>query len=91
MEINQSAIHGEPQTGYEGPEKGPFECANCEYFRKSDNSCGQKDMMAHSKRAKLKDGRVKVEPKGCCEFVSRIGQKSLRKIGRNWLRSGNAK
>lgn len=73
IQINTSAVKGEPGTGYEGPDgKGDFECGNCEYFDSDSVSCGQKDMMKLSKRPKLKDGRVVVHPDGCCEYVSRM-------------------
>lgn len=73
--VRQSAIKGEPGTGYESPEgKGPFECGNCEYFDVSDSGCDQKDMKAKSKRKRLPDGRVLVEEEGCCEYVDRVGR-----------------
>jgi hypothetical protein len=82
VEIEQSAVLGEPGTGYEDPEgKGPFACSNCEYFK--DNSCGQKIMMAKSKRPKLPNGRVKVNAAGCCEYVHRIGRSISSK---KWLK-----
>ena len=68
VQINSEAVHGEPGTGYEGPEDGPFSCSTCEYFRSSDNSCGQKDFMEKSKRSKISEGRVKVDAKGCCIY-----------------------
>lgn len=70
--LNVSAIKGERGTGYEKfDNKGPFECGNCEYFRASDNSCGQKDMMKFSKQPRLRSGRVVVEERACCEYVER--------------------
>lgn len=75
--INQFAIKGEEGTGYESENgKGRFNCDNCEYFNANTNSCGQKDMMKKSKRPKLPSGRVKVDPKGCCEYVERIGKRA---------------
>jgi len=71
--INQAAIKGEKDTGYEGPEGGAFRCSNCEYFDAVNDSCGQKDMMEKSKRPKLPSGRVEVEPGGCCEYIDRKG------------------
>lgn len=68
VQINSASIHGEPGTGYEGPEDGPFSCSTCEYFQEKDSSCGQKDFMKKSKREKTADGRVKVDPKGCCIY-----------------------
>jgi hypothetical protein len=73
--INVAAIHGEPGTGYENGDLGEFECANCEYFDEKQSACGQKDMMKNSKQPRLKDGRVKVDPEGCCEYVERVGRK----------------
>ncbi len=72
--VRQSAIKGEAGTGYEGPERGPFECGNCEYFKVADSGCDQKDMKARSKRKRLLDGRVLVEKEGCCEFIDRVGR-----------------
>lgn len=67
--IDQSQIHGEADTGYEGPQNGPFQCSNCEYF--SAGSCGQKIMMEKSKLPRVDGGRVQVSPKGCCEYIER--------------------
>lgn len=72
--VNQGSIGGEPGTGYEGPEGGEFECENCTHFDESTVSCGQKDMMAKSKRPRIPNGRVVVHPEGCCEYVDRIGK-----------------
>ncbi len=73
VHINQFAIKGEPGTGFEERgNKGPFECGNCEYFK--SNSCGQKDMMAKSKRTKLPNGRIKVGTDDCCEYIQRVGK-----------------
>ncbi len=73
-EINQSSIKGEPGTGYEGPDGGEFECKNCTHFDEETVSCGQKDMMAKSKRPRIENGRVVVHPEGCCEYVDRKGE-----------------
>jgi len=69
--ITQSSVFGEDGTGYEGPDGGDFACWNCEYFDQDTVSCGQKEMMAKSKRPKIESGRVVVHPEGCCEYVSR--------------------
>lgn len=75
VQINSANVKGEPGTGYESPNgKGPFECANCEYYRPSNSSCGQEDMLKLSKQPKTPDGRVTVDPKGCCEYVERLGK-----------------
>jgi hypothetical protein len=76
IQIDAASVKGEPGTGYEpAGDLGEFECENCEYFRASDSSCGQKTMMKVSKQPKLKNGRVKVDPEGCCEYVERVGRK----------------
>ena len=67
--IDQSQVHGEVGTGYEGPQNGPFACHNCQYFKAG--SCGQKIMMEKSKLPRVDGGRVKVDPKGCCEYIDR--------------------
>ena len=73
VHINQFAIKGEAGTGFEERgNKGPFECGNCEYFK--DGSCGQKDMMAKSKRPKTANGRIKVDADDCCEYIERVGK-----------------
>ena len=75
--VTSAAIKGEPGTGYEAEAgHGPFACHNCEYFRVSDHSCGQKDMMAKSKLPRTKDERPIVDPKGCCEYVDRLGEET---------------
>ena len=66
-------VKGEPRTGYESSDsKGPFECANCEYS--SDGTCRQPVMVKYSKQPRTKDGLVKIDPHGCCEYVDRIGK-----------------
>jgi hypothetical protein len=75
VHINQFAIKGQKGTGYEDPgTKGEFSCRNCEYFRASNSSCGQRDMKEKSTNPKTSDGRVKVDPLGCCEYVEREGK-----------------
>lgn len=78
--INAAAIKGEAGTGFEsrivdGVDRGPFECANCEYFN-GTNACNQKDMMAKSKRDRHADGTVVTGPQDCCEYVDRKGGKA---------------
>lgn len=69
-----SDILGERSTGYEGGDgRGPFECGNCRYFQARDSSCGQKVMMLASQQPRTRDGRVRVDAHGCCEFVARNG------------------
>lgn len=71
-DVNQSDIHGEEYTGYENSDKGPFECRNCKYSDEN-STCGQSVMMEHSKLPKEDNGRVKIDPHGCCEYVDRKG------------------
>jgi len=66
--INEKAIKGEKNTGYEGPEGGPFRCSNCEYFNSTTDGCSQEDMKKHSRRKKLPSGDVLVEAGGCCIY-----------------------
>lgn len=74
MLINISGIKGEPETGYEdGKDKGEFECKNCSFFKSESSSCGNKNMIEHSKQPRTDNGRVKVDEEGCCEFVDRVG------------------
>lgn len=74
VQIDQKAIKGEPGTGFEKRGNlGPFECGNCEYF--DGKSCGQKDMMEHSKEPRTKNGRVIVGEADCCEYLDRVGPK----------------
>ncbi len=74
LQINSASVHGEPGTGYEGPEEGPFSCSTCEYFKKEDNTCGQQDVTEKSKRPKTDEGRVRVDPKGCCIYHESLEQ-----------------
>lgn len=73
MEVDQSAIQGEAGTGYEGPDKGPFACHNCEYFK--NDYCSNKLMMERSKQPKGNTGLVQVDANGCCEYIERVGGK----------------
>ena len=68
VQINSAAVHGETGTGYEGPKNGPFSCSTCEYFDKSNSTCGQKDFVEKTKRPKTSDGRAKVDAEGCCIY-----------------------
>lgn len=73
--INSFAVKGELWTGYEdGGDKGDFECENCTYYDRDTSSCGQADMVMHSKKVKLAGSdRIVVDPEGCCEYVDRKG------------------
>jgi len=73
--INSNNVHGEPWTGYEdGGDKGEFECENCTFYERETSSCGQSDMILHSKQPKVAGSeRIVVSPEGCCEYVDRKG------------------
>lgn len=74
LQINPSAIQGEPGTGFEKRgDDGEFECGNCEYFDSAAGACDQWDMKQKSKQPRLEDGRVSVAYDDCCEYVSRVG------------------
>lgn len=78
VQINESAIHGDPGTGFEtrfvnGVDKGDFSCGNCHYFV-DGNACMQEDMKRMSKRPKHPNGNVVVDALDCCEYVSRVGK-----------------
>jgi hypothetical protein len=64
----EQAIHGEEETGYAGPEEGPFRCSNCEYFNVSTDGCSNKHMKKLSHREHLPSGDILVAPGGCCIF-----------------------
>ena len=68
VHINAFAIKGQKGTGYQGADEGPFACKNCEYFKASSSSCGQKDMMEKSTNPKVDGGRRKVDGEGCCVY-----------------------
>ena len=75
IQIDSSKVKGEPGTGYEPPAgKGAFQCSNCNYFR--SGTCGQATMMERSKQPRAADGRVQVDPEGCCEYIERKGSKA---------------
>lgn len=75
VQIDVFAIRGEQGTGYEdGANLGEFECENCHYFDAKAGACNQETMKALSKQPRLSDGRVKVDPEGCCEYVDRMGK-----------------
>jgi len=79
--INEKAIHGEKNTGFEKAGRlGEFECGNCHYYRalgSAHGSCGQKDMMEYSQEPKMADGRILVGAEDCCEYVQRMGKPEI--------------
>lgn len=89
MLINIKGIAGEKSTGYEprvidGKDMGDFSCDNCKFFDHDNNSCGKKEMVqrARAQRIALVEGknengtkgRRPVDPRGCCEFIRRLGK-----------------
>lgn len=74
LQIDSSKVKGEPGTGYEAEDgRGPFNCENCNYF--ADGACRQETMKKVSRQPRTADGLVKVDPKGCCEYVERRASK----------------
>lgn len=74
-QVDQSGIQGEPGTGYENSDgKGEFECQNCTHFDEASQGCDEPHMAQLSQQPKLDDGRVQVDPEGCCEYVNRAGK-----------------
>jgi len=67
--VVQSAIKGEPGTGYESGAGGPFRCDNCMYFHAG--ACSQMDMLKFSKLPRNAGGMVRVDSAGCCEYINR--------------------
>ena len=85
LQINSANVHGELGTGFEERGSlGDFVCGNCEYFK--NNSCGQSDMMKHSKRPRTKDGRVQVGDRDCCEYVDRQSRPEYGGKAKNLLK-----
>jgi len=66
--INAAGVHGEKNTGYQGPKDGPFRCSACSYFNPSTDGCSGENMKKLSEREKLPSGDVLVEPQGCCVY-----------------------
>lgn len=48
---------------YEGPEDGPFQCSNCQFYS-DPNQCQQPDVV------RTQGG--KVDPNGCCKFFNSL-------------------
>lgn len=68
--VEQSAIRGEPGTGFEKADaKGPFECGNCRYM--AQGACTNAIMKKLSKQPRNEQGNVLVDEKDCCEYVWR--------------------
>lgn len=57
---------GTEESGYAGPEYGPFKCGNCRSF--DGEGCTHPEVKADDEVEKLDDGRGAVDPEGCCNF-----------------------
>jgi len=66
------ALKREPSTGYvDYKPTGEKHCSNCVHFLKSKDECTGPHMLKLTKLPKLKDGNVKVNDKGLCNFWSK--------------------
>jgi hypothetical protein len=74
MAINEEAVHGETDTGYQDPKAGPFRCSNCKYFNASTDGCSGKSMKKLSQRKKLPSGDVLVDANGHCVYFESKGR-----------------
>lgn len=54
---------GSAQSGYAGPEKGPFECSNCIHFD-GQNKCDNPQVVSDP------EVNGQVEAEGCCNLFS---------------------
>jgi len=61
----------QPNAGYQGPDQGPFKCANCEYFVAPGN-CQRPEVLQQVGDADG-DGVADVESEGCCNFYAKKG------------------
>jgi len=59
------------QMVYSGP--GGRDPQTPNMAEKGQGSCGQPTMVQVSRQLKTPDGRVEVDPEGCCEYVDRKG------------------
>lgn len=59
---------GSPAS-YMGPDQGPFECDNCEYYVDPGN-CKRPEVLKEVGDPD-KDGLADVDPKGCCNFYTK--------------------
>lgn len=58
---------GSAQSGYAGPENGPFECENCIHFQ-APNQCNNPQVQSDP------EVNGQVEAEGCCDLFSPAGQ-----------------
>lgn len=60
---------GSAQSGYAGPDAGPFECGNCIHFEEP-NRCNHPQVMSDP------EVNGQVEEEGCCNFFSTAGKET---------------
>jgi len=60
---------GSAQSGYAGPDNGPFECENCIHFD-GESRCDHPKVMADP------EVNGQVDPEGCCNFFHPSGEES---------------
>lgn len=57
-------------ASYMGPDQGPFECDNCEYYH-DPGQCEKQEVIAELGPGQ--SGLAPVDAQGCCNFYSKIG------------------
>lgn len=62
----QSKTPDDTPASYMGPDQGPFQCSNCEYFT-APNQCGKQQVMDELGG----DQFAVVDPEGCCNFFEK--------------------
>ncbi len=60
---------GSAQSGYAGPENGPFECENCIHFH-APNTCDHPQVQSDP------EVNGQVDPEGCCNLFHPSGEES---------------
>jgi hypothetical protein len=70
----QAAVGKTPDgsvAAYQGPDQGPFECDNCEYYVDPGN-CKRPEVLQEVGDPDG-DGLADVDAKGCCNFFENLG------------------
>jgi hypothetical protein len=57
-------------ASYMGPDQGPFECDNCEYYH-DPSQCEKQEVIAELGPGQT--GMAPVDAKGCCDYFSKGG------------------